>query len=81
MSQSKPTLDFLLQEYLPGIDDLFAKTASLFTRAPFAATQVIIEHFVVEIEGDTKDSFASEPACPANFSRWTTAYEIIMRTA
>lgn len=73
MPQSKPTLESLLQESLPWIDDRFAKDGKPVHARPFAATQVIIELFVVEIEGDTKDNYLSKPWFIAFFDpilRW-----------
>lgn len=61
MPPSKPTLESLLQESLPWIDERFAKDGKPVHQRPFAATRVIIELFVVEIEGDTKDDYLSKP--------------------
>ena len=51
----------MLQESLPWIDELFAKEGKPVYSRPFAATQFVIEHFVVEIKGDTKDNYLSKP--------------------
>jgi hypothetical protein len=61
MAPSKLTLESLLQESLHWIDEQFAKEGKPVHERPFAATRVIIEHFVVEIEGDTKDDYLSKP--------------------
>jgi len=61
MPQSKPTLESLLQESLPWIDERFAKDGKPVHERPFAATQVVIDFFVVEIEGDTKDNYLTKP--------------------
>lgn len=61
MPRSMPTFESLLQESLPWIDERFAKDGRPIHERPFAATQVIIEFFVVEIEGDTKDNYLTKP--------------------
>ena len=61
MSPSRPTFESLLQESLPWIDERFAKDGKPVHERPFAAAQVVIDLFVVEIEGDTKDNYLTKP--------------------
>lgn len=75
MPLSKPTLESLLQESLPWIDERFAKNGRPIHERPFAATQVIIEFFVVEIKGDTKDNYLTKPWFVAFFDPILMWYE------
>lgn len=51
----------LLRETLPWIDERFSKDGRVVHERPFAAARIIVEHFIVEIEGDTKDEYLSKP--------------------
>lgn len=75
MLPSKPTLESLLQESLPWIDERFAKDGKPVHERPFAATQVVIELFVVDIEGDTKDDYLTKPWFVASFDPISKWYE------
>lgn len=44
----------LLCETLPWIDERFSKDGRPVHERPFAAARIIVDHFIVEIEGDTK---------------------------
>lgn len=61
MTQSEPSFESLLRESLPWIDERFAKEGKPVQERPFAAAQIVVEFFVVEIEGDTKDNYITKP--------------------
>lgn len=61
MAQAEPTFEMLLRECLPWIDERFSKEGKPVHARPFSAAQIIAEHFVVAIEGDTKDNYLSKP--------------------
>lgn len=61
MAESEPSYESLLRESLPWIDERFAKEGKPVQERPFAAAQIVIEFFIVEIEGDTKENYLSKP--------------------
>ena len=50
----------LLREALPWIDQQFTKDGMAVSSRPLAAARIIVEHFLVEIKGDTKESYWSK---------------------
>ena len=50
----------LLREALPWIDQKFMKDGKSVPSRPLAAARIIVEHFLVEIKGDTKDNYLSK---------------------
>ncbi len=61
MAHSEPTFESLLRETLPWIDERFAKEGKPVQERPFAAAQIVVEFFIVEIKGDTKDNYLTKP--------------------
>lgn len=49
-----------LRETLPWIDELFSKDGRSIQDRPLAAAQIIVDHFIVNIEGDTKDGYLTK---------------------
>ena len=61
MSSSVPTsYEGLLRETLPWLDEAFAKEGKPVHERPFSAARIIVEHFIVQIEGDTKDNYLTK---------------------
>ena len=51
----------LLRETLPWIDERFSKDRRAVPERPFAAARIIVDDFIVDIEGDTKDDYLTKP--------------------
>lgn len=60
-AQLPDSYDALLRETLPWIDDFFAKQGKAVHERAFAAAQIIVDDFIVEIEGETKDGYLTKP--------------------
>jgi HEPN domain-containing protein len=50
----------LLREALPWIDQQFSKDGKAVSSRPLAAARIIVEHFLVEIKGDTKENYLTK---------------------
>lgn len=55
------TLDAFLRETLPWVDEQFSKEGRPIHERPLQAARIIVDYFIVSIEGDTKDGYLNKP--------------------
>lgn len=73
INRSHESLDDLLREVLPWIDESLEKCGTPMHRRPWEAARIFVEVWVEEIDGDTKDGYLLKPWFGGIFgpiSRW-----------
>lgn len=56
-----PSYEALLAETLPPLDEMFTKQNRPVHERPFEAARLIVDLMIVEVAGDTKDSYLTKP--------------------
>src|SRR5574337_550804 len=69
------TFESLLRETLPWIDEQFSKDGRPVHERPLAAAQIIVDHCIVAIKGDTKDEYLTKPWFAGIYRRIYKWYE------
>jgi HEPN domain-containing protein len=59
-ARTPDTLDAFLRETLPWIDELFSKDGRPIHARPLGAARIIVDRFIIKIEGDTKDDYITK---------------------
>ena len=55
------TLDAIVAELLPRIDEILAERDEPLSRRPHSAAMMIVEHCIVDIHGDSKEGYLTKP--------------------
>lgn len=61
MTKPPETFEALLREVLPWIDEHLETSGTAVQERPLAAARQLVDHFVLAIEGDTKDNYLVKP--------------------